>query len=118
CSMSYLVARLLMDNSIMTEKIARRGLRVSVDYSADALASVLVRDAASRDAVCLRTDQTVAETRQWLNSHEPGSDHTGFPVIDVHNNIVGVVTRKNLNANEVDPTSRLACLIRRPPVVI
>ena len=118
CSMAYLVARLMMDNSIMTEKIARRGLRVSVDYSADALASVLVRDAASSDAVCLRNDQTVAEVRQWLGSHEPGSSHTGFPILDERKGIIGVLTRKNINNNDVDPSVRLADLIKRPPVVI
>jgi H+/Cl- antiporter ClcA len=118
CSMSYLVARLMMNNSIMTEKIARRGLRVSVDYSADSLASVIVRDAAARDAVCLRSDQTVAEVRGWLNSHEPGSSHTGFPVLDSQQRIIGVLTRKNINDVEIDASLRLDSLIKRAPVVI
>jgi predicted transcriptional regulator len=118
CSMSYLVARLMMNNSIMTEKIARRGLRVSVDYSADALASVIVRDAAAHDTVCLRSDQVVADVRMWLNSHEPGSSHTGFPVIDAQQKIIGVLTRKDINGVEIDASLRLASLIQRAPVVI
>lgn len=118
CSMAYLVARLMMDNSIMTEKIARRGLRISVDYSADSLASILVRDAASRDAVCLDADQTVGEVREWLSSHQPGSAHTGFPVLDASKGVIGVLTRKNINDLQIDSSVRLGELIKRPPVVI
>jgi H+/Cl- antiporter ClcA len=118
CSMAYLIARLMMDNSIMTEKIARRGLRVSTDYSADMLASLLVRDAASEDVVCLQAVQTLGEVRHWLDTHQAGSTHTGFPVVDLAQEIVGVVTRKNLAGEELDPAMRIADLMARPPVVI
>lgn len=118
CSMSYLVARLMMKNSIMTEKIARRGLRISTDYSADMLASVLVRDTASSAAVCLRDDQTVADVRLWLASRQPGSTHTGYPVLNDERKIVGVITRKDLNAVGIDPLTSLAKLINRSPVFI
>ena len=118
CSMAYLVARLMMDNSIMTEKIARRGLRISVDYSADAFASIMVREAASREVTCLRGDQTVGEVRQWLSSHKSGSSHTGFPVLDAQKRVIGVITRKNLNGDETNSSTSLADLIKRAPVVI
>ena len=39
CTAAYLVSCLLMRNSIMTEKIARRGVRVAGEYAADFLAS-------------------------------------------------------------------------------
>ena len=47
CTAAYLVSALLMRNSIMTEKIARRGVRVPTEYAADFLDQVLVRDACS-----------------------------------------------------------------------
>ena len=118
CSTAYLVARLMMRHSIMTEKIARRGLRISTDYSADMLASVQIHDAASAAVVCLQGDQTVGEVRRWLASHEPGSTHTGFPVLDSEQKMVGVITRKNLSAAELDPSTSLAELLKRPPVFI
>ena len=108
----------MMDNSIMTEKIARRGLRISVDYSADAFASIMVREAASREVTCLRGDQTVGEVRQWLSSHKSGSSHTGFPVLDAQKRVIGVITRKNLNGDETNSSTSLADLIKRAPVVI
>ncbi|MEZ5364595.1 MAG: chloride channel protein [Bryobacterales bacterium] len=118
CSLAYLVARLMMTHSIMTEKIARRGLRISTDYSVDMLASVFVRDTASAGAVCLRGDQRVEEVRQWLASHQPGSAHTGFPVLDGERKMIGVITRKDLSGAEIDPSTALATLVSRPPVVI
>ena len=46
CTAAYLVSALLMRNSIMTEKIARRGARVVSEYAADFLEQVLVSDIA------------------------------------------------------------------------
>src|SRR5690606_13494351 len=53
CAASYLVASLLMRNSIMTEKIARRGIRTPEEYLADTLDQVLVREVASTGIVSL-----------------------------------------------------------------
>lgn len=118
CSMAYLIARLMMNHSIMTEKIARRGLRISTDYSADPLTSISVREAASSGAICLQGDQTVSEACQWLALRGPGSTHTGFPVLSREGSLIGVITRKNLSGAEIAPSALLATLIDRPPVVI
>ena len=116
--MAYLVARLMMDNSIMTEKIVRRGLRVSVDYSADRLAGIAVREAASSAVVCLKAEQTVEEAGRWLGSHAPGTTHNGFPVVDEAGDIVGMITRKDLSGEELSPCARVREILKRPPVVI
>jgi H+/Cl- antiporter ClcA len=118
CSMSYLVARLLMRHSIMTEKIARRGLRVTAEYSADQLANLLVRDFASLRPVCIRSSQTAQQVRDWMATHQPGSEHTGFPVVDEKQRLVGVITRKDLHSREVSPDARIQDLIRRAPVFV
>src|SRR5262249_46016087 len=44
CPAGYLVSALLMRNTIMTEKLARRGVRVPSEYAADFLDRVHVRD--------------------------------------------------------------------------
>ena len=51
CAAAYLISSLLMRNTIMTEKIARRGVRVPTEYAADFLDQVLVRVAATREVV-------------------------------------------------------------------
>lgn len=118
CSIAYLTCRFLMSNSIMTEKIARRGLPVSSEYSADALASTLVRDFASRQVVVLRSSQSLAEVREWAGSQAPSSAHNGFPVVDDLNQLLGVVTRKEIDQRELAPESSIGALISRPPIAV
>ncbi|MCL4783399.1 MAG: chloride channel protein [Bryobacterales bacterium] len=118
CSTAYIISKLMMRHSIMTEKIARRGLRLDADYSADPLARMLVREAATPDVVYLRDSQAAGEVAIWLGSGKPGSTHTGFPVLNGNQNVIGVLTRRDITSPGVDPAALLGTLIRRPPVVV
>ena len=51
CAASYLVATLTAKNSIMTEKIARRGVRAPAEYVADPLEQVIVGEIATKPVV-------------------------------------------------------------------
>src|SRR5262249_23587538 len=93
---AVLVSPLLMTNSIMTEKIVRRGARVLTEYAADFLDMVLVRDHASRQLVTLSADEPIGQARAYLRSPAMGSRHTGFPVIDAGGMLCGVITRREL----------------------
>jgi H+/Cl- antiporter ClcA len=116
---AYLVSLLGMKNSIMTERIARRGARVQSDYVADFLAQVLVRDCASMKPVVLKGSQSIAEVRVWIDSGEPGSRHTGYPVVDAGGEILGVLTRRDLLPDAADEERvLLKDIIARPPVVV
>src|SRR5262249_44932697 len=75
---SLLVSMLLMRNAIMTEKIARRGTRVTTEYSADWLARLLVRDHATRQVVTIRAEAKLAVLTEGL----PTPRHHGYPVVD------------------------------------
>jgi hypothetical protein len=66
CASAYLISALLTKNSIMTEKIARRGVLVPAEYAADIMDRVCVREVMTRQVVSLRADQTVAEVQAWL----------------------------------------------------
>src|SRR6185503_3459851 len=48
-TLAYLVARMLMQNSIMTEKIARRGLKIPEDYDADVFLQTTVGSVMDKD---------------------------------------------------------------------
>jgi H+/Cl- antiporter ClcA/predicted transcriptional regulator len=117
CSAAYLVSLLWMRNSIMTEKLARRGTRVRTEYDVDFLTRIAVRDAAAREVVTLRAEEAVARVRGWLASGEPGAAHQGFPVVDADGALLGVVTRRDL----LDPAAgaeTVGGLVRRPPAVV
>jgi len=115
CTAAYLVSAMTMRHSIMTEKIARRGLRVVTDYTADFLAQVLVSAVASAPVVVLRADDTLEHVRRWIGRHAAGSSHQGFPVVDGDDRLVGVVTRRDL-LDAVGSTVR--SVVKRPPAVV
>jgi H+/Cl- antiporter ClcA len=113
---AHFLSSLLMRNSIMTEKIARRGVRVSSEYSADLLEQLLVKDSATRQLVTFAADCTAEAARDWLASGAQGSDHQGYPVVDAAGRIQGVLTRRDLLAPAAK--GELRRLLRRPPVVV
>jgi CBS domain-containing protein len=117
CTSAFLVSALLMRHSIMTEKIARRGVRALGEYAADYLDQLCVRDYARRELVTIAAEDTVESVRQWLASAKPGSSHQGFPVVDATGELLGVVTRKDLAAAS-SATARVRELLRRPCIVI
>lgn len=96
CAAAYLVSSLAMRNTIMTEKIARRGVRTPVDLAADPLDRVLVGQIVVGPAVTLRSTQTVQEVQEWIATEQLGSTHQGFPVVDPNDVLVGVLTRRDL----------------------
>lgn len=118
CTAAYLVSSLLMKHTIMTEKIARRGVYVPIEYSADSLSQALVRYNATYQVVSLKADSTVNEVRSWISSGAPGSSHQGFPVLDDQGNLIGVVTKRDLFDSDGSNTKLVGELIKRPPAVV
>jgi H+/Cl- antiporter ClcA len=107
CTAAYLVSYLLMRNSIMTEKIARRGIRPPAEYLADVLDQVLVREMASTTIVTLKASDTLEETLHWLQSGASGTEHNGFPVLDNQGLMIGVLTRRDLQRKEASSAALL-----------
>jgi H+/Cl- antiporter ClcA/predicted transcriptional regulator len=116
CTAAFLLSCLLMRNTIMTEKIARRGVRVPGEYAADFLDQVTAGIAASKPVVTLNADDSLAAVRDWLTSRGPESTHQGFPVVDAQGDLVGVVTRRDLR--EAKDGIRVRELIKRPVAVV
>ena len=110
CTAGYLVSAMLMRNTIMTEKLARRGVRVPAEYAADYLDRIQVSEGCTRNVVSLSEDQTVDEV------HDITATHQGFPIVDNAGRLIGVLTRRDFI--DQPPDKRLRELIRRPPSVV
>ena len=102
----------------MTEKLARRGASLRLEYAVDHLAHVLVRDAATRDVVKLNDESILKDVRSWIASGAGDTTHQGFPVVNDEDLLVGVVTRRDLLDPSRQETERVRDVIRRPPVVV
>lgn len=118
CVAAYLVSCLMMRNTIMTEKIVRRGIRVPSEYVADYLDHIEVGKIARKPLVTLSDRQTLSEVREWLGHHERAAEHQGYPVLDDQERLVGVVTRRNLLDLAVPGEMLVREVIQRGPVTI
>jgi H+/Cl- antiporter ClcA len=118
CAAAYLVSALTMRNTIMTEKIARRGVRVPTEYAADYLEQVLVRDACTRKVVSLKTKDSLGDVRHWMQSGRAEAQHEGYPVVDDAGRVRGLVTRRMLLDPSEPGNRRIGELSLRPPMVV
>jgi CIC family chloride channel protein len=118
CSAAYFVSCLMMRNTIMTEKIARRGVRVPAEYEADLLSQIRVADVLSPVPTVVRGEETVEQIRQRLNGRDAAWSHQGYPVVNGNGILIGVLTRRDFADPAVEGTRRAEELLRRPPIIV
>ncbi|HEY3566854.1 MAG TPA: chloride channel protein [Thermoanaerobaculia bacterium] len=102
-----LIAAALMHETLMTEKLARRGLRVSTEYEVDVLRTTLVADVMSRQVETLPAAATVGEARRKLQTGR----HSAYPLVDGERRCVGILARGDLLRRpgaDSDPVSTVA----------
>jgi H+/Cl- antiporter ClcA len=118
CTVSYVISSYFMKNTIMTEKIARRGVHVPHEYAPDFLDTVSAKGACARRLITLNENELVADVLNKLSSGVPDYSHQGFPVIDEKGVLIGVLTRRDFLRPDVPGSSKVAQLIRRAPIYI
>ena len=114
CTAAYLISCFLMRNTIMTEKIVRRGVRVPAEYSADYLDRLLVREVATMPARSVPANWSIQQVGQWLRSGAPEARHGGYPVVDAQGVLVGVITRRDVFESGKSAEASVRELITRP----
>jgi CBS domain-containing protein len=89
------ISMLLMPKaSIMTEKLARRGLRIHQDYEADVLQHTLVSETMDREAPTIAGDMRLSDLADRIARGEPSVNrHQGMLVLDGRGELAGIITR-------------------------
>jgi len=90
--LAVLVASFLSRDSIMTEKLTRRGLRVPSDYHADVLRTTSVASVMTTDVETVDCDARIADVAARFRHN----GHGAYPVVDRDGRCVGVVSRSDL----------------------
>ena len=108
--LATLVVRSLSAVTLMSEKLARRGLVVPSDYHADVLASRRVEQVMTRDVQTLPTTATVGDAVARFAA----GGHSAYPVVDGDGRVVGVVSRGDLVGGEEPEESTLGELLSGP----
>jgi H+/Cl- antiporter ClcA len=107
------VAMLFMPkSSIMTEKLARRGLRIHQDYETDILQQVAVAETMDRDVPTVPASMRIAELAERIAKHDPDvSRHQGLFIVDDEGQLAGLITRGDvLRALDQDSEGLLTVL--------
>jgi len=91
CAGACFVSFFLMRNTIMTEKIARRGILTPHTYQPDLLEGILVKEAMMQHLVMVSQENTIRELRDWLYENKLGPCELAYPVVDAHQQLTGII---------------------------
>jgi len=99
-------------NSIMTEKLARRGLHIHQDYEPDVFQQVTVGEVMSKEFDAVPVDMRISELADRITRKDPAvTHHEGVFIVDAQGRLAGVVTRSDLmQALEKDPSGAMTVL--------
>jgi len=107
------IAMLLMPRaSIMTEKLARRGLHIHQEYEADVLHQVTVSETMDRDVPAIPATMKLSELAECIARRDAKiSQHQGMFIVNGDGKLAGVITRGDvMRALDKDPTGATSVL--------
>jgi len=117
CTASYFVSFFLMESTIMTEKITRRGVKTPDSYEPDLLETIPVSQVVNEDGLVLSEDNTIEEVRQWLEKEKDYSSNY-FIIVSTANEFRGIISSSSLFSNHQPPEKMIGELIKRNSVSI
>ncbi len=117
CLAAYLVSFILMENTIMTEKIARRGVHVPESYTSDWLVMAKVGNFVKSEGFVISEESTVGEVRAWLYQHKKYRSNY-FVVSDEEGKFTGILSSSSLFGEHRDISSPIQPLVKRKNIFV
>jgi chloride channel protein, CIC family len=117
CIAAYFISFLLMENTIMTEKIARRGVKTPHSYEPDILDKMIVQQVTKENGTVLSGDTTIEEVRQWLQSHKD-QQRNYYIVVSKEGVFNGIISSSSLFSMHQKEGNTVGSLIKRKPIAI
>ena len=106
------IAMRYLPASIMTEKLARRGLNTHQEYEINALKQLRVRDVMVHDVATAWPEDTIlSAAERFTVGDQKFSRHHALPIVDAEGRLEGIVTQGDqLRALEADPAGGMTVL--------
>src|SRR5580693_572070 len=97
CVIADMIALRYLPNSIMTEKLARRGLQVPDQFEVSAMRVSRVGEVMRKDVTPIAAEMTVAQVAEKMGRGDPGFNLTqGLPIVERDGKLAGILTQGNL----------------------
>jgi chloride channel protein, CIC family len=116
CTASYFISFFLMENTIMTEKIARKGVKTPHSFEPDLLEKITVEQVI-KDGVALSANNSIKDIRDWLTK-ESNYNSNFFVIVDDKGEFKGIVSSSSLNSDHRDDDTLIGSLIKRKSFTI
>ncbi|MCL4468610.1 MAG: chloride channel protein [Deltaproteobacteria bacterium] len=105
------IAISFLKDSIMTEKLARRGVHIHQEYEVDILKQTTVEQVMDKTPVIINANEQVSVLADKIAHYDyKYNEHRAFPVVDDNENLIGIITQGDLlkAVREGDPAKRVA----------
>jgi chloride channel protein, CIC family len=93
---AFALTVLIMKRSILTERIARRGLHLTREYGIDPFLDTRVRDIMSQPVLTLPGAMSIAEAVIYFTDAEGAVRHKSYPILDAQGVPIGIVSRTDI----------------------
>jgi CIC family chloride channel protein len=113
CTGAYIVSFFLMENTIMTEKIARRGVATPDSFEPDILQKLSVGAVISETETVINANTTLSEIREWLST--ANTKDTNFIVVNNQGDYAGIIKLADIYNNKLDENAPLQGIINATP---
>ncbi len=99
CAAAVLVSRIFLRESMMTEKLARKGVTVPSDYEPDVLKGIRVSRAMNPHPVKVSSETMVSDLATKMIGQDPAWNSPRlFPIVDESGVLLGIISRADVMA--------------------
>ncbi len=97
CVIADAIAIRYLPNSIMTEKLARRGLDTHQEYETNVMKQIRVREIMAQGVATIPPEETVRAVADRFASGDPRlARHRALPIVDREGHLLGIVTQGDI----------------------
>lgn len=99
CAAAVLVSRIFLRESMMTEKLARKGVTVPSDYEPDVLKGIRVSKAMNPHPITVPPETLVSDLAAKIIGHDSGWNSPRlFPIVGEDGILLGIISRADVMA--------------------
>lgn len=113
CTTAYFTSFFIMENTIMTEKIARRGVKTPHSYEPDVLEKLTVEQVLTDSGMIIGEENTIKEVREWYAGEAAENKSNYFIIASKEGTYKGILSSSNLLSNHHPEGNTVVSLVKR-----